>query len=262
MDAGSMNTSSSLKAQSRFPLQQQFLSRTNSKENVSHGYGLCPFHANRREKGKENPTVNSPSREAYKKQNADSLEYQPNSNSSFQEQASRTDIVDGFYLNLLDWNVLAITLGNILVLPQNWSQLKILFNLVMYIAKNIKRRPQIANWVNGMAWNNHILTTGGMDGQIISYNIVETLTEGIHEVVGLNGLQHYQVCALLWNKNERELLSSHGFTQNQLTVWKYPSMVKMAELRKYPSMVKMATAAGDETLRFWNVFGVPEMACS
>ncbi|KAB5512289.1 hypothetical protein DKX38_029317 [Salix brachista] len=105
-----------------------------------------------------------------------------------------------------------------------------------------------------MAWNNHILTTGGMDGQIISYNIVETLTEGIHE--------HYQVCALLWNKNERELLRSHGFTQNQLTVWKYPSMVKMAELRKYPSMVKMATAAGAETLRFWNVFGVPEMACS
>jgi cyanate permease len=34
MDAGSMNTSSSLKAQSRFPLQQQFLPRTNSKENV------------------------------------------------------------------------------------------------------------------------------------------------------------------------------------------------------------------------------------
>ncbi|KAL9998975.1 putative transcription factor WD40-like family [Helianthus debilis subsp. tardiflorus] len=27
-----------------------------------------------------------------------------------------------------------------------------------------------------------------------------------------------QVCALLWNQNERELLSSHGFTQNQLSV--------------------------------------------
>nr|XP_040247851.1 cell division cycle 20.2, cofactor of APC complex [Aegilops tauschii subsp. strangulata] len=39
-----------------------------------------------------------------------------------------------------------------------------------------------------------------------------------------------QVCALLWNKNDRELLSSHGFTQNQLALWKYLSMVKMAEL--------------------------------
>lgn len=46
-----------------------------------------------------------------------------------------------------------------------------------------------------------------------------------------------QVCALLWNKNERELLSSHGFTQNQLTLWKYPSMVKMAELTGHTSRV-------------------------
>jgi WD40 repeat protein len=45
------------------------------------------------------------------------------------------------------------------------------------------------------------------------------------------------VCALLWNKNERELLSSHGFTQNQLTLWKYPSMVKMTELTGHTSRV-------------------------
>ncbi|CAL5054853.1 unnamed protein product [Urochloa decumbens] len=68
-----------------------------------------------------------------------------------------------------------------------------------------------------------------------------------------------QVCALLWNKNERELLSSHGFTQNQLTLWKYPSMVKMAELTGHTSRVlfmaqspdgcTVASAAADETLR-------------
>ena len=34
------------------------------------------------------------------------------------------------------------------------------------------------------------------------------------------------MCALLWNPNERELLSSHGFTQNQLILWKYPTMTK------------------------------------
>jgi len=77
-----------------------------------------------------------------------------------------------------------------------------------------------------------------------------------------------QVCSLLWNKNERELLSSHGFTQNQLTLWKYPSMVKMAELTGHTSRVlfmaqspdgcTVASAAADETLRFWNVFGTPE----
>ncbi|KAH7554210.1 hypothetical protein JRO89_XS12G0135100 [Xanthoceras sorbifolium] len=79
-----------------------------------------------------------------------------------------------------------------------------------------------------------------------------------------------QVCALLWSKQERELLSSHGLTQNQLTLWKYPSMTKMTELTGHTSRVlfmaqspdgyRVASAAADETLRFWNVFGTPEVA--
>ncbi|KAJ6291806.1 hypothetical protein OIU76_023818 [Salix suchowensis] len=98
-----------------------------------------------------------------------------------------------------------------------------------------------------MAWNNHILTTGGMDGQIISYNIVETLIEGIHE-----------------NKNERgtALLSWVYAESTHCLEISINGKNGRAQLRKYPSMVKMATAAGAETLRFWNVFGVPEMACS
>jgi cell division cycle protein 20 (cofactor of APC complex) len=77
-----------------------------------------------------------------------------------------------------------------------------------------------------------------------------------------------QVCALQWSRHEREILSSHGFSQNQLCLWKYPSMVKMAELTGHTSRVlhlaqspdgyTVASAAGDETLRFWNVFGAPE----
>jgi cell division cycle 20, cofactor of APC complex len=77
-----------------------------------------------------------------------------------------------------------------------------------------------------------------------------------------------QVCALLWNKNEPEILSSHGFNENQLILWKYSSMVKMAELKGHTSRVlhmtqspdggTVATAAADETLRLWNVFGKPK----
>ena len=38
------------------------------------------------------------------------------------------------------------------------------------------------------------------------------------------------MCSILWNPHDKELVTSHGYSQNQLTVWKYPSLVKMAEL--------------------------------
>nr|XP_027080720.1 cell division cycle 20.2, cofactor of APC complex-like [Coffea arabica] len=79
-----------------------------------------------------------------------------------------------------------------------------------------------------------------------------------------------QVTCLLWNRHEREILSSHGMNDNQLTLWKYPSMTRIAELQGHTSRVlsmaqspdgyTVASAAADETLRFWNVFGSPEVA--
>lgn len=39
-----------------------------------------------------------------------------------------------------------------------------------------------------------------------------------------------QVCALQWSRHEKEILSSHGFSQNQLCLWKYPSMAKVRYL--------------------------------
>eukprot|EP00940_MAST-03C_sp_MAST-3C-sp2_P001856 g1856.t1 len=74
-----------------------------------------------------------------------------------------------------------------------------------------------------------------------------------------------QVCSLLWNPNEKELLSSHGFSDNQLCLWKYPSMSKITELKGHTERVLhlamgpradiVCSAGADETLRFWNVFG-------
>ena len=76
-----------------------------------------------------------------------------------------------------------------------------------------------------------------------------------------------QVCALQWSKHEDELVSSHGYSHNQLILWKYPTMVKVAELTGHTSRVlhmaqspdgtTIVTAAADETLRFWKVFGEP-----
>ncbi|GLT96303.1 hypothetical protein SLE2022_139370 [Rubroshorea leprosula] len=380
-------------------------------------------------KGKENPSgLCSPSREAYQKRLAEALNmnrtrilafknkpptppvdpfpHEMLSSSMHQKKPSRPrrsipqssdrtldapDILDDFYLNLLDWgsnNILAIALDKKIYLwdASNGSTSELctvddddgpVTSISwapdgQHIAVGLNN-SHVQLWdhhagrqlrtlrgchrgrVNTLAWNNHILTTGGADGGIINNDvtirehIVESYRGHHQEVCGLkwsssgrqlasggndnllfiwdrfmassnsptqwlHRLEEHtaavkalawspfqgnllasgggggdqsikfwnthtgaclnsvdagsQVCALLWNKHERELLSSHGFTQNQLILWKYPSMVKMAELTGHRSRVlymtespdgyTVATAAGDETLRFWKVFGTPE----
>jgi cell division cycle 20, cofactor of APC complex len=76
-----------------------------------------------------------------------------------------------------------------------------------------------------------------------------------------------QVCSLLWSVHEKELLSSHGFSLHQLTLWKYPQMTKIKELTGHtarvlhmsaaPDGATVVSASADETLRFWRVFGEP-----
>lgn len=73
-----------------------------------------------------------------------------------------------------------------------------------------------------------------------------------------------QVCNLAWSKHAAELVSTHGYSQNQILVWKYPSLVQVAKLTGHsyrvlylamsPDGESIVTGAGDETLRFWNVF--------
>jgi cell division cycle 20-like protein 1, cofactor of APC complex len=74
-----------------------------------------------------------------------------------------------------------------------------------------------------------------------------------------------QVCQLIWSKNSsNELVSTHGFAHNQVIVWKYPTMQPLVKLLGHQQRVlylamspdgeSIVTGAGDETLRFWNVF--------
>lgn len=75
-----------------------------------------------------------------------------------------------------------------------------------------------------------------------------------------------QVSAIAWSKNSqcRELVSAHGYSQNQLMVWKYPALVKVAELYSHeervlnmcisPDGTTVVSAGADESLRFWRVF--------
>ena len=117
--------------------------------------------------------------------------------------------------------------------------------------------------VKAIAWCPHqpnLLASGGgtADRKICFWN---TTTGALLQEIDTNS----QVCSLVWSKHEKEILSSHGFTQNQLTLWKYPSMVKVSELTGHQSRVlhlavspdgnTVVSGAADETLRFWKVFG-------
>ena len=107
-------------------------------------------------------------------------------------------------------------------------------------------------------WQKHLLASGGgtADRTIRFWN-----TQGGTCLQGIDTKS--QVCALQWAKHEKELVSAHGYSHNQVALWKYPSMVKAAELTGHTSRVlhmaqspdgqTVVTAAADETLRFWKI---------
>lgn len=116
--------------------------------------------------------------------------------------------------------------------------------------------------VKAIAWSPHargLLASGGgtADRKIRFWN---TMTNSALSVVETGS----QVCNLAWSKNVNELVSTHGYSQNQIIVWKYPTLSKVVTLMGHsyrvlylamsPSGETIATGAGDETLRFWNVF--------
>ena len=92
--------------------------------------------------------------------------------------------------------------------------------------------------VKALAWCPHeanTLATGGgtADRTIKFWN---TQTGDLRNSVDTKS----QVCSLLWSPHEKELISGHGYAQNQLCVWKYgvnSNLQKMAELTGHSSRV-------------------------
>ncbi|XP_062208217.1 B-type cell cycle switch protein ccs52B-like [Phragmites australis] len=169
-----------------------------------------------------------------------------------------------------------------------------------YISKFSGHRSEVC----GLKWShdNRELASGGNDNQLLVWNQrsqqpVLRLTEHTAAVKAISWSPHQQgllasgggtadrcirfwntangnvlnsidtgsqVCNLAWCKNVNELVSTHGYSQNQIMVWKYPSMSKVATLTGHtmrvlylassPDGQTIVTGAGDETLRFWNIF--------
>ncbi len=124
------------------------------------------------------------------------------------------------------------------------------------------RLPQHQAAVKAISWSPHqhgLLASGGgtADRCIRFWN---TTTNTPLQCVDTGS----QVCNLAWSKNVNEIVSTHGYSQNQIVVWRYPTMSKLATLTGHtlrvlylavsPDGQTIVTGAGDETLRFWNVF--------
>ena len=74
------------------------------------------------------------------------------------------------------------------------------------------------------------LTLGGFQCGILNAYVLPD-TEYMHcTLMWFNCLEGSQVCNLVWSKNVNELVSTHGYSQNQIVVWKYPSMNKITTL--------------------------------
>lgn len=115
-------------------------------------------------------------------------------------------------------------------------------------------------------WQPHILASGGgtADRCIKFWNVNTGICSNSVDTKS-------QVCSLLFSENYKELISAHGYANHQLTIWKYPSMIKQIDLTGHTERVlQMAmspdgstvmSAGADETLRLWKCFA-PDPALS
>lgn len=112
-------------------------------------------------------------------------------------------------------------------------------------------------------WNSNLLATGGgtADKHIRFWN---TRNGAFLREIDTEG----QITSIVWNPHDHEILTTHGLSEKQLKLWKYPSLEKVAEISGHsdrilhaainPEGTTVVTGENDEALRFWELFETPQ----
>ena len=107
-------------------------------------------------------------------------------------------------------------------------------------------------------WKSSLLATGGGSGdmRLLVTNVDQSkVVQEIHT--------SSQVCALLWDEEIQGIMTAHGFSKYQLSLWKYETSELIYEflghrnrilsMLRVPSNGSIITASADETIRVWNL---------
>jgi cell division cycle protein 20 (cofactor of APC complex) len=108
-------------------------------------------------------------------------------------------------------------------------------------------------------WQQNLLATGG--GSADKHIHFWMTTTGARS----SSLEtNSQVTSLMWSPHSKELMSTHGFPDHNISLWSYPSLQKIYDVPAHDSRVlasalspdgtTVATAAGDENLKFWKIW--------
>lgn len=107
-------------------------------------------------------------------------------------------------------------------------------------------------------WRNSILVTGGgtKDKTIRFWDITDRKEE---KVINVDS----QVCSLKFIGKYKELITGHGYSENDIRIWKANQMKMMKSFGKHESRVLhlavspdenvVASISADENLKFWNI---------
>lgn len=119
-------------------------------------------------------------------------------------------------------------------------------------------------------WEKDLLATGG--GRDDKHIFFWDVTRGTRKNNILTGSQ---VTSLHWSVHYKEITSTHGFPNNHISVWEYPTRNRIADFSAHDSRILhsalspdgevLATAAADENIKFWRLFdseGNPRLCSS